>query len=105
MEALKKGKMRKHSLITGITIITVLVCFLLTVNVIPNVINPAIASSQGQPGGPRQIPGEILGCHFPNPAGKVNTNPHCLGQNPPIPDCRTVFKVGVHEAPCRPSSP
>jgi hypothetical protein len=98
--------MRKHSLITEITIIiTVLICFLLTVNIIiPNVINPLFASSEGQPGGPRQIPGEILGCHYQNSQIKVNTNPNCLGHNPPIPDCQTVVEVGVQDYPCRTSS-
>jgi hypothetical protein len=27
----------------------------------------ASGSNEGDPGGPRQIPGEDLGCHFPNP--------------------------------------
>jgi|SRR5919197_632679 hypothetical protein len=96
--------MIKHSLTTGITIITVLVCFLLTINVIPNLINPTIASSEGQPGGPRQIPGEDPGCHYQNSQVKVNTNPHCLGLNPPIPDCQTVVELGVQDYPCRTSS-
>ena len=67
-------------------------------------INQAAATSQGQPGGPRQIPGEIPGCHFPNPSGNVNTNPHCLSLEPPVADCQTIL-TGSQDYPCRPSSP
>jgi hypothetical protein len=57
------------------TILT-MIAILAAVGII-GVITPTPAS--GEAGGPRQIPGERLGCHFANPAGNVNTNPHCLG--------------------------
>ena len=67
----------------------------------------ASASNEGNPGGPRQIPGEDLGCHFPNPAGKVNTNPNACSSHegddvPPIPDCEASDNADSNT--CRPSS-
>jgi hypothetical protein len=69
--------------------------------VIPTFEQQQAQAQQGQPGGPRQIPGEDPGCHFPNPTDKANTNPHCLGNSPPIPDCEAADVLGF---PCRPSS-
>jgi hypothetical protein len=59
-------------------------------------------AQEGQPGGPRQMPGEPLGCHFPNPAGKVNVNPIQCGYGGPLPDCGAYDIVGA--VACRPSS-
>ena len=90
--------MKKYRLMAEITSIIILGYFVLTINV---VLPPTPAS--GQAGGPRQIPGEMFGCHFANPADKVNTNPFCLGLSPPIPDCKTIG-TGSHDYPCRDSS-
>lgn len=32
------------------------------------------STNEGQTGGPQQIPGQDLGCHYPNPAGKSTLN-------------------------------
>ena len=93
----------KYLQILEITTISALAMVLAATSILIPIIQ-ATATSQGQPGGPRQIPGEIYGCHFPNPSGNVNTNPHCLGHKPPIADCQTII-TGSHGFPCRPSSP
>lgn len=92
--------MKKYLAIKGIIITLITLAIFLSTSVISILIQPANAQSKGQPGGPRQIPGEQLGCHYPNPAYNVNTNPHCLGSKPPIPNCLTI-ETGVHDYPCR----
>src|ERR671925_1625263 len=93
--------MKKYLPETGITIILITLAILLsTISAISILVQPANTSIPGQPGGPRQIPGELLGCHYPNQAYNVNTNPHCLGLQPPIPNCQTI-KTGPHDYPCR----
>ena len=103
MKGSSSNHVKKYLPILEITTISALAIVLSATSMsIP--INQATATGQGQPGGPRQIPGEIFGCHFPNPAGNVNTNPHCLSQKPPIPDCQTI-ETGSQDYPCRSSSP
>jgi hypothetical protein len=72
----------------------------------PAILTTGAFAQEGQPGGPRQIPDEDLGCHFVNPADKVNSNPNACSfhEFPTIPDCTAADNVQAPSDSCRPSS-